>query len=133
MKKILSCCLVAVLGMNLCWATVQTEPTKKKSTTLQTQLFATDITCDHCKQKIMNAIPFEKGVKDVVVDVPTKRVTVVYDASKNNVEELVKSFSKIRVNATAVCDEDETCPQKSCESKTGCCGGACCKKATSKK
>jgi copper chaperone CopZ len=48
---------------------------------------------------VTNTIPYEKGVKDVQVDVPTKTVTVTYDPAKTNNETLVKAFSKIKIKA----------------------------------
>ena len=83
----------------------------------------------------MDNIPFEKGVKDVKVDVPSKEVTVVYDASKNDAEGLVKGFAKIRVKAEA-CDakccqgtacKENCCKKGDCDKK--CCAAACDKKA----
>ena len=72
---------------------------QKKNEALKTTVFVTDIDCDHCAKKITNTIPYEKGVKDVKVDVPTKLVTVTYDATKNSDENLLKSFAKIKVKA----------------------------------
>ena len=62
-----------------------------------TVVFATDLDCPHCAQKVMNSIPYEKGIKDVQVDVKTKSVTVKFDAAKNTVEALTKAFSTIKV------------------------------------
>jgi len=95
MKKIIIVCLMAILGVGVCAAQDKAKAEKKVVTTV----FCTDIDCEHCAKKIMNTIPFEKGIKDVKVDVPTKKVTVVYDASKNSDESLVEAFSKIKVKA----------------------------------
>lgn len=99
MKKILFVCLMAALGLGT--GSAAAKDAKKASTV--TTVFKTDIDCEHCAKRIMDNIPFEKGVKDVKVDVPSKEVTVVYDASKNDAEGLVKGFAKIRVKAEA-CD-----------------------------
>ena len=72
MKKIIMFCLLAVLGFGISNASAQ----KKNAASLKTTVFVTDIDCDHCAKKINNSIPFEKGVKEVKVDVPTKTVTV---------------------------------------------------------
>ena len=48
----------------------------------------------------MNNVPaLGKGIKDVQIDVPTKEVTVIYDASKNSDENIVKGFAKLKVKA----------------------------------
>ena len=48
----------------------------------------------------MNNVPsLGKGIKDVQVDLPKKEVTVVYDASKNNDEKIIKGFASLKVKA----------------------------------
>ena len=46
-----------------------------------------------------------KGVEDVQVDVPTKRITVVYNPSKTDEATLVKGFAKLKVKAEPVREE----------------------------
>ena len=95
MKKILVICVALLMGTSAVMA--DNKPEKKTVTTV----FCTDIDCDHCKAKVMNTIPFEKGIKDVQVDVPTKKITVTYDPSKNSDDGLVRAFAKIKVKAEA--------------------------------
>lgn len=65
-----------------------------------TTVFTTDIDCEHCVKKIMNNVPsLGKGVKDVQVDRRKKEVTVVYDGTKNNDENIVKGFASLKVKA----------------------------------
>ena len=71
MKKILFVCLMAALGLGT--GSAAAKDAKKASTV--TTVFKTDIDCEHCAKRIMDNIPFEKGVKDVKVDVPSKEVT----------------------------------------------------------
>ncbi len=95
MKKILVLCLAALMSAGVC---VAAKPDAKQTT--KTTVFATDIHCEHCASKIMNNVPaLGKGIKDVQIDVPTKEVTVVYDASKNSDENIVKGFAKLKVKA----------------------------------
>ncbi len=95
MKKLIIMCLMAFIGLGIADASAQ----KKNDAALKTTVFVTDIDCEHCAKKITNTIPYEKGVKDVQVDVPTKLVTVTYDATKNSEENLIKAFTKIKVKA----------------------------------
>ena len=92
--------LIAALFIGIGVSTGAVKPKAEKQ--LITTVFATNITCENCKKKIMNTIPFENGIKDVQVDVPTKRVTVTYDASKNSDEGLIEAFAKIKVKAQKV-------------------------------
>ena len=78
MKKIIMFCLLAVLGFGISNASAQ----KKNAASLKTTVFV-----------------IEKGVKEVKVDVPTKTVTVTYDAAKTSDATLLKAFKKIKVAA----------------------------------
>lgn len=94
MKKIILLCLLAVMGVGIGSAVAQ-----KKTVVLKTTVFTTDIDCENCAKKVTNSIPFQKGVKDVKVDVPTQTVTVTYDASKTNDAALLKALQKVKVKA----------------------------------
>ncbi len=97
MKKILLCCLMAVMALAV---NAANDNNKKKQAEKKTVVFCTDIDCEHCAKKILNNVPvLGKGVEDVKVDVPTKEVTVVYDAAKTDPETLSKNFQKIKVKA----------------------------------
>lgn len=99
MKKLILCCLMAVVALAVNAA--EQQPRKgKKGEPLEQVVFVTDIDCQHCADKIMNNVPvLGRGVEDVTVDLPTKEVTVVYNPQKTSVETLVKGFSKIKVKA----------------------------------
>ena len=103
MKKIILMCIVALFSVGI---TNAQEPKKgdKKSVVVE---FVTDIDCAGCAKKVTNTIPYEKGVKDVQVDVPTKTVTVTYDSTKTNNETLVKAFAKIKIKAEAKVNEEQ--------------------------
>ena len=45
-----------------------------------------DISCEHCERTVTNALRPLEGVRDVHVDVPTKRVRVTYDESLVSLE-----------------------------------------------
>ena len=95
MKKIIMLCLVAIVGFGVTGAMAQ-----KKQVDLKTTVFQTDVDCENCAKKVDNSIPYQKGVKEVKVDVDTKIVTVTYDPAKTNDEALVKAFTKIKIKAT---------------------------------
>ena len=97
MKKILMSCLVALMSVGVGFAQEKKAKAEKQ---LVTTVFCTDIDCEGCAKKVYNSIPFEKGVKDVKVDVKAKTVTVQYDSSKSSDAVLVDAFTKIKVKAT---------------------------------
>ena len=61
----------------------------------QVVVLSVDLHCQGCCDRIMKNIAFEKGVKDIVCDLPTKTVTVTYDANKTDIPTLLKAFEKI--------------------------------------
>ena len=94
MKKIVMLCLVALFGIGI--VNAQEPKNVKKSVTVE---FLTDIDCAGCAKKVNNTIPYEKGVKEVSVDVATKTVTVTYDPAKTSNEALNNAFAKIKIKA----------------------------------
>lgn len=76
---------------------------KKEIATVE---FLSDIDCAGCVEKIMNFIPFQKGVKRVNVDLPTKRITISYDTAKSSEERLIELLEKIEVEAWVAVDGD---------------------------
>jgi copper chaperone CopZ len=52
----------------------------------KTTLNVPDISCEHCEHAITEALTPVEGVQLVQVDIPTKLVTVTYDAQKVSVD-----------------------------------------------
>ena len=98
MKKIMM--ILAALAVVAGVATA--APKEKAEKKIVTVVFTTDLDCHHCAQKVLNTIPYEKGIKDVVVNVQKKTVLVKFDAAKNNIESLTKAFESIKVKVEKV-------------------------------
>ncbi|HNS17444.1 MAG TPA: heavy metal-associated domain-containing protein [Bacteroidales bacterium] len=62
----------------------------------------TSLQCDMCKERIINDLSFEKGVKDVLVNVEEKTVTVHYNSDKTTPEKIRVAISKIGYDADDV-------------------------------
>ena len=92
--------ILAMLAMVAGIATA--APKQKAEKKIATVVFTTDLDCHHCAQKVLNTIPYEKGIKDVQVDVPTKTVTVKFDEAKNSTESLTKAFESIKVKVVKI-------------------------------
>ena len=107
MKRVILMCLVALFTVGA----VSAQKPQKGGKETTTTVFATDIDCAGCAKKVNDTIPYEKGVKDVQVDVDAKTVTVTFDPAKTNNETLVKAFAKIKIQAE---------PKGACAE--GCCG-----------
>jgi periplasmic mercuric ion binding protein len=57
--------------------------------------FSVDITCPNCVKKLESQLPYEKGVKDLKVDLATKTVWFKYKESVTNKETLAKALEKL--------------------------------------
>lgn len=73
-----------------------------------------------------------KGIKDVVVNVEEKTVTVTYDSQKNNDDKIIKGLKSLNVNAEPITASPTCCPVSS---KQECCAPtdtvkACCQPKT---
>lgn len=71
---------------------------------IKTVIFTTnpEMHCESCENKIKGNLRFEKGIKSIKTDLKSKTVTIVYDADKTNVQNIVKGFKKIKYEATEV-------------------------------
>jgi copper chaperone CopZ len=47
-----------------------------------------DISCGHCAKTVTEALTPIQGIRVVNVDIPTKRVQVLYDAAQVNVDQM---------------------------------------------
>lgn len=59
----------------------------------------------------MKNIPYEKGVKDVKVDLASKQVTIWFNTEKNTIENLQKAIGKLGYTAEVVSLQPENKPQ----------------------
>ncbi len=54
----------------------------------ETTLTVPNISCEHCERSVVSALNPADGVEQVTVDIPTKTVKVVYDASRVTVDDM---------------------------------------------
>ena len=78
----------------------------------------TSAVCGMCKDRIEQGLAFEKGIKDVSLDVETKIATVKYNPAKITPDEIRTAISKLGYDA------DEVLADKKAYDKLP----ACCKK-----
>ena len=62
----------------------------------------TSLQCEMCKERIMNELSFEKGIKDIEVNIEEKTVTVTYNTEKITPEKIRMAISKIGYDADDV-------------------------------
>lgn len=102
--------------------------------------------CNACKETIEKNIAFEKGVKDLVVDLESKTVKIKYDTRKTDPSKLKKAIEDLnytceilKIYSSLKTDENAPCCAKA--STPNCCNTSttktneksCCSKKQSKK
>ena len=65
--------------------------------------------CQNCENKIKGNLRFEKGVTNIVTNIPDQRVTVTYDAAKTNPEKIEKAFEKIGYSVEVINPDEKAC------------------------
>jgi len=100
----------------------------------KTVVFKVNMHCSSCKAKVEKNLPFEKGVRDLKVDMKTQTVKIVYKADKNTEKNLIKAIEKCGVKVLGkACDHKHekghkheaakctgdcgSCKSKSCETE----------------
>lgn len=68
----------------------------------ETIYIKTSAVCGMCKSLIEENIAFEKGIKDISVNLDTKIATVTYKPEKTNPENIRKAISKLGYDADTV-------------------------------
>ncbi len=68
---------------------------KKANNKEEQVVFLVNMHCHNCEQKIKKNIPYEKGVKDLTIDLDKKLVTVKYRPDKTDKDKLKKSIEKL--------------------------------------
>ena len=101
MKKIL------IIALSLLTLNFATNAQSKKDAKISEVKLAVNVHCESCKQRIEKSIPFEKGIKDVVVNLNDKEVTVQYDNTKTDVEKITGLFKKLGYVAEIAVEKTE--------------------------
>ncbi len=112
MKKIF---LTAVIAAFACAVQVSAKEIRKVVFKVE------QMVCNNCGNKVKKSIAFQKGVKDLDIDVKQHVLTVIYDAGKTSIEELKESIGESGYEAKVISDTgvEKKKSQKSPETEKG--------------
>lgn len=68
----------------------------------RTVVYGSTVECKNCEKKVMENIAFEKGVKDISVDLENQTVSIVFDESKTDTLTLAKAIRKLGYEASVL-------------------------------
>lgn len=114
MKKVISALILVALFVALGTSNATAAKDKKDVATVEYALSPAPH-CQNCVNKIKGNLRFEKGVKDIVVDLEKKSVTITYTPKSTNEEKLASALKKIGYTATPYtgeCNENGTSCQQ---------------------
>ncbi len=73
----------------------QEKQDAKKKKNVETVTCWASIDCEACKAKVEKNIAFEKGVKDLKVDLDNKLITVTYRSDKTSQDKIEKAIKDL--------------------------------------
>ena len=88
--------------------TVNGQKLNKKTETVEIK---SSVVCGMCEERVKKDLAFEKGVKDVAVDLETKVITVTYRNDKTDKEKIKKAITNIGYDADEM-EANETAYEK---------------------
>ena len=68
----------------------------------RTVVYSSNVDCESCKKKVMENVAFEKGVKDISVDIEKETVSVVFDETKTDTTTLAKAIRRLGYEAKVI-------------------------------
>ena len=111
--------LILVIGLSVA---VSAQAQKKGEKTV---VYDATMHCESCKAKVEKNIAFEKGVKDLKVNLDAQTITVTFREDKNSAEGIKKAIEKLEIpvkgmnegkaKETAKSGKDKKACKKECE------------------
>ena len=80
----------------------------KKKADIREVTFVTSIECKNCVKKVEAKLPYEKGVKDLKINLDDQTVWIKYDASRTDKEKLAAAIVKLGYTAEELTTEKQT-------------------------
>lgn len=109
--------MICFIGTNASFA----QSTQTAGKQIKTINIKSSTVCDMCKERIERELVFEKGVKEVKVDLSTSTITVKYRNDKTDPDKIRKAIAKLGYYADDVAGDPEAFKKlPECCQKEGC-------------
>lgn len=106
MKKLnLVLMTIFLIGSLSVSAQEQQQKSSKKNKKVETMTCWASLDCEACQAKVEKNIAFEKGVKDLDVNLQTKLIKISYSPGKTNPEKLEKAIQDLGFKTEIVKEE----------------------------
>lgn len=104
MKKIFKYLVVAAV-LFVSNSELKAQEPKEKELTVY---FSSSMDCHECELKLTDNLKFEKGVKDLKIDLKSNTIKVVFKPTKNSPENLAKKIEKQGYDAIPISEKKYT-------------------------
>ena len=94
-----------------------TSVNSETGSVIKTVSFKSNLNCNACVNKVKENIAYEKGVKDLDVNLEKNTITIKYKANKTSEETLASAIKELGYDAKKEC-----IVKSDCIPKAGCCG-----------
>ena len=107
MKRLFTLLMALLLVAGTATTALAQDNKQKKNANIQEVTFVTTIDCKNCVKKVEANLPYEKGIKDMKVNLDDRTVWIKYDAAKTDKEKLAAAIVKLGYEAEEVTPETE--------------------------
>ena len=90
--------ILGIFCLSLSTASFAQSTTVKKANEAEIT-FVTNLECPNCQKKVESKLPFEKGVKDMKVDLEKKEIWILYQTDKTDKTKLAEAINKLGYEA----------------------------------
>lgn len=87
--------IIFIIAFLVCGLIMPTTASASDKGELVTVVYSVGLHCNNCKKKVENNIAFEKGVKDLQVNLEDKTVTVTFRTDKTDSEKIKEAIEKL--------------------------------------
>lgn len=94
--------MLVIFGLSTLTGFSQENKKESKKAELKTVCFKSNLTCHGCVNDVKENVAYEKGVKDLKVDLNTNLITITYKPNKTDEAKLAKSITKLGYQANKV-------------------------------
>jgi len=108
-KHLFTTLILGIFCLSLSTASYAQSGVPKKANEAEVT-FITSMSCHNCQAKLESKLPFEKGVKDLKIDLEKNEVWFLYQPSKTDKKKLAEAIEKLGFEAKEKGTEKDTEP-----------------------
>ena len=98
-KHLITSLLFTIFCLTLSTASYAQTVSAKKSNEAEVT-FVTNLTCPNCQKKVEAKLPFERGVKDLKIDLEKNEIWILFQTDRTDKTKLAEAIVKLGYSAT---------------------------------